>query len=494
MTRPNILFILTDQQRADAFGAAGNPVIRTPQIDRLAREGTRFSSAFTASPVCVPARGALISGRYPHRTGCTDNDDPMPTGTPTLMEMLADAGYRTHGIGKMHFTPDPQAMRGFHHRQRQEVGSPKRVEDDDYLLFLRANGYDHVLDPFGPLAEMAYIPQPSQMPARLHGTQWVADRAIEVIQQEDQRPFFLWASFFHPHWPLSPPTPWSKLYRAALMPLPKRPPDRDALLVYSNHQQNRAKYRDQGIDDNLVRTLKAYYYACISFIDFQIGRLLEALEQAGQLDNTLIVFASDHGEFLGDYDCFGKRSMLDAAARVPLIVRHPDRFPAGHVRDTPASLVDIMPTMLRAAGIAVDELDLDGQDLAELAADQDPAADRTIVSQFRRGALGLYMALDRRWKYVYSAPDRREWLFDRQQDPDETRSRAGLALCRGDLTRMRTRLEDRFRGDGYLEPLDGDHWREYPQPVMPSDPDAGLSVQRAAWSASLEVIPGYSDP
>ena len=494
MDRPNILLITTDQQRADTIHAGGNPIIKTPQLDRIARDGTRFTNAYTPAPVCVPARASLIYGQYPHHTGCTDNDEPMPEDRPSMMRALADTGYRTYGIGKMHFTPDPQALRGFRTRERQEVGSPRRVEEDDYLLFLRANGYDHVHDAFGPLAEMAYIPQPAQMPARLHGTQWVGDRAVRFIREDDgRRPFFLWASFFHPHWPLSPPTPWNKLYRAALMPLPKRPPDAETLRLYSNRQQNRAKYRDQGIDNNLLRTMKAYYYACISFVDFQIGRLLATLEETGRLGNTLIVFASDHGEFLGDYDCFGKRSMLDAAAQVPLIVRSPDRFGAGQVCETPVSLIDIMPTFLAAAGVPLAGYDQDGLDLARVAADEIAFRDRTIYSQFSRGATGVYMALDRHWKYVYSAPDRKEFLFDRTKDPDELRNRAGNGLCRQALAVMRNNLMAHFREQGYSEPLAPDGWRLFPQPTLADDPDAGLSMQRAAWSTSYEAIPGYTD-
>lgn len=496
MTRPNILFILTDQQRADAVHAAGNPTIKTPQLDRLAQEGVLFNSAYTPSPVCVPARCSLLYGQYPHKTGCADNSDPMPEDRPSMMQALADAGYRTHGVGKMHFTPDPQATRGFQTRERQEVGSPRSVEDDDYLQFLRDNGYAHVYDAYGPLAEMSYIPQPAQMPARLHGTQWVGDRAVSFIHEADPaQPFFLWASFFHPHWPFSPPTPWNRLYRAALMPLPKWPADSEALLVYSNRQQNRSVYRDNGVDVNLVRTIKAYYYACISFIDFQVGRLLGALEATGRLDDTLIVFASDHGEFLGDYGCFSKCAMLDAAARVPLIARYPRRFAAGQVCDTPVSLVDVVPTVLAAAGLSTADLDLDGLDLASIAADDRGGAsrDRTIYSQYRRTALGLYMALNRHWKYVYSAPDRKELLFDRVHDPDEMRSRPGVGLCRQPLLEMRDALLAFYRDQGYTEAIEDRGWKLFPQPAWPDNPDAGLSTQEVAWSLPYQAIPGYTD-
>jgi len=495
-SQPNILFILTDQQRSDTLHVAGNPIIKTPHLDRLAREGSLFTSAYTPSPVCVAARAALITGRYPHNTGCFDNNDSMPDSLPTMMQVLTDAGYRTHGIGKMHFTPDTQALRGFESRERQEVGLPKRIKDDDYIQFLRANGYEHVYDPYGPLSEMYYIPQPAQMPARLHGTQWVGDRSVDFIHQADPaRPFFLFASFFHPHPPFSVPTPWNKLYRAALMPLPKRPDDSAALQTYHNHVQNRVKYRDAGSDNHLLRVMKAYYYACISFIDLQIGRLREALEVTGRLDDTLVIFTSDHGEFLGDYNCFGKRSMLDAAARVPLIARYPARFDTGQVCEVPVSLVDIMPALLAAAGVNIRQYDLDGRDLAEIAARPGEPAnhDRTIYSQFQRAELGLHMAVNRRWKYVYSAPDRQEFLFDRVHDPAELRSRVGVPLCRAALVELRTSLFAYYCEQGFCQPLDGEQWKLYPQPALPSDPDTGLGFNEPAWSRPYQFIPGYSD-
>lgn len=496
MPPPNILLLFSDQQRWDTLGAAGNPIIRTPNLDRLAAEGVRFSSAYTASPVCVSARCSLIHGQYPHRTGCAFNGDPMPTDRPSLMGLLTEAGYRTHGIGKMHFTPDAQALRGFQSRECQEE-IRAAIDGDDYLRFLQDQGFGHVHDPMGPRGEMYYIPQVAQMPARLHATHWVGDRSVAFIRDHARGgggPFFLFASFIHPHPPFSPPTPWNKLYRGPLMPLPKRPPGYASLHTYENRGQNRYKYRDQGVDDNLVRQIKAYYYACISFIDYQVGRIVGALVEAGLLDDTLILFTSDHGELLGDYDCFGKRSMLDGAARVPLLARLPGRFGRGRVCDAAASVVDVMPTALAVAGVGMDGLTLDGLDLAELSGNPS-LTDRTVYSQFRRRERGLYMAVNRRHKYYYSAPDRREFLFDRQEDPDELRSRAGLPFCADALEAMRANLIAYLRERGYEEPLEGDGWRLFPPPPDPAgpDPDAGLLVQDPGWSRGLQHIPGYSD-
>lgn len=490
--RPNILLIFVDQQRFDTIHAGGNPIIRTPQLDRLAREGALFSNAYTPSPLCVPARCSMIYGQYPHRTQCTDNGEPMPDDRPSLMRCLANAGYRTHGIGKMNFSPDPYALRGFHTREAAEPNA-RSIEEDDYHRFVTESGYQHVYDPGGVRGEMFYIPQPSQLPARLHPSTWTADRAIDFIRAASgSEPFFLFASFLHPHPPFSPPTPWNKLYRSDQMPLPKRPDKCVDLQTYINRYQNRRKVRDDGIDNHLLRTMMAYYYACISFVDYNVGRILAALEQEDRLDDTLILYTTDHGELLGDYNCFGKRSWHDASARIPLLARWPQRFRAGQVCDIPVSLVDIMPTCLGAADIDLTGLDLHGRNLAELTAGEwtAPRADRTVYGQFQHGAMGTYMATNRHWKYFYSAPDRREFLFDRVCDPEETRNCAGLVSYESDVETMRNDLIGFLRREGFEEPLDGNGWKLFPQPIFSSDSSAGRIRDLGD---RYIAIPGYTD-
>ncbi|MBD3239634.1 MAG: sulfatase-like hydrolase/transferase [Chitinivibrionales bacterium] len=490
MARPNVLLFFTDQQRFDTIGALGNGVIRTPNLDRLCGRGTAFTSAYSPSPVCVPARASMLYGKYPHHSHCYENGDAMPLGDArSVMDLLSAAGYRTHGVGKCHFTPDAHALRGFSSRETQEeiVGDPDK---DDYLRFLRTNGFDHITDPHGVRGEMYYVPQPAQMPASLHPTQWVGDRCTAFVerQQDSADPWFLFASFTHPHPPFCPPAPWHKLYRAPLMPLPKVPQQWETLLLNVNRHQNRYKYRDQGIDNNLVRCMKAYYYGCISFIDMQVGRMLDALDRTGQTDKTLILFMSDHGELLGDYNSFGKRSMHDSCARVPLLASLPGRFAEGAVCDTPVSLVDVLPTVAAATQLDTSADEPDGVDLADVArGDHD---DRLIVSQLNKAGDAVYMALNRRWKYLYSAPDNRELLFDRVADPAETRNRASAPFVTGYATEMRTRLQQVLRDAGEDVALDGDRWREYPVKSMPLDPDAGLLVQDHPWANHR--IEGYT--
>ncbi len=486
--RPNVLWFFTDQQRFDTIAALGNPVIRTPNFDRLAREGVAFTSAYTPSPVCISARCSMIYGQYPLHTGCYENTIMPQDDRPSIMAALTQAGYRTHGIGKCHFSLDLQALRGFQTRDRQEeiVDSP---EMDDYLPWLHAKGYAHVCDPHAVRGEMYYIPQVAQMPAEYHPSHWVGNRTVNFIEEHagGETPWMCFASFIHPHPPFAPPNPWHKLYRAPQMPLPNVPDDYESLWTWINRFQNRYKYRDRGIDLNLLRCMKAYYYASISFVDFQVGRILDALEKVGQLDSTLILFASDHGEHLGDRYCFGKRSFHDSAARVPLLAHLSGRFEGGRTCDEPVSLIDLAPTILGATGAEMPTEQLDGVDLADVA--EGRCVREMVFGQHFSGEKASYMAVNRRWKYFYSAPDNREFLFDRAGDPLETRNLAGEAST--ERSRMKQALIEHLRAGGETSGLDGDDWKTFPTYQLPEDPDEGLIVQDHPWADTN--IPGYTN-
>ncbi|QYY35807.1 sulfatase-like hydrolase/transferase [Ruficoccus sp. ZRK36] len=480
----NILHLFADQQRFDTIGALGNTLIRTPNLDRLANEGLAFTRAYSPSPECVPARASMITGHYPGRTGCYGNRHTMPSNEeqPSFMERLKQAGYHTHGVGKCHFNPDRFALRGFCARETQEE-IPQRREDDDYASGLLEHGYDWLLEPHGIRGEMYYIPQPSVLPPHEHPTHWIGDRTAAYIRDNanSSEPWYLYGSFIHPHPPFAPPVPWHKLYRAPDMPLPMIPEDRDDLIVYINRYQNRAKYRDNGgIDLNLVRCQRAYYYACISFIDMQVGRILQALEETGQLANTLILYGADHGEYLGDYGCFGKRGMHDVSARVPLLVRWPDGYRAGERCDTPASLVDFAPTFVQAAGLDTSEGEYDGLPLRDLASGK--VHRERVYSQLDCADMGLYMAVEHDWKFVYSAPDQKEYLFDLKNDPRETANLATRNPDHPQLQRLRGECQAWIRGTGQTEEVSADgQWKPYEPKRMPNDPDQGLIFQDPPW-------------
>ncbi len=512
---PNILHIFVDQQRFDTIRELGNHIIHTPNLDRLCRSGVAFSNAFSPSPVCVAARCSMIYGQYPVHTGCYANTI-MPTDErETFMEALTKAGYRTHGIGKCHFTPDTYALRGFQTRERQEEGGAGSLEKEDYLKFLHDAGFGYMLEPLGVRSEMYYIPQPSPLPARLHPSQWVGDRALEFMEQtgKGEAPWYLFCSFIDPHPPFAPPSPWHKLYRTPMMPPPQIAEDYESLQTYVNRCQNRYKYRDRGIDLNLLRTMKAYYYATISFVDYQIGRLLDALEADNRLGNTLIVFTSDHGELLGDNHCFGKRSMHDASARIPMIVTLPGVFDGGRRCTAPVSLVDLAPTFLNLAGAAITTHQLDGEDLTAVASgqsrrqyvftqhsythemdyansEQKIAPDMLADRELEIAACSTYMAVSEQWKYVYSAPDDREFLFDRQLDLQESRNCAGMSFYRETVAKMRGTVHKYLQYNP--KAVDGDQWRSFPRKIFPVNPDAGLLIQDgyAPW-AKPELPDGY---
>ncbi len=488
---PNLLLLFTDQQRADTIAALGNPFIRTPVLDRLVHQGTAFTRAYTPSPVCVSARCSLVTGLPPHVTGCVDNQ-PTCRNWPSFMQRLSARGYQNHGVGKMHFVPDPRNLWGFESRDLSEEGEG-RVGWDDYHRFLDDQGAAHVQAAHGLRGEFYYIPQPSQLPAPLHHSAWVVDRSIEFLRRRDRRrPFFLWSSFIKPHPPFESPAPWHKLYRTPEMPEPLRFTGQEGLHTYWNRVQNRYKYCDGGYNDRLARTIRAAYYAAISFIDYQIGRLLEAL--GDEVNNTLIVFTSDHGELLGDYGCYGKRCMLDAAARVPLIACGPrEMMPPGLRVDEPTSLLDLWPTFLDAAGDPEARPSEEGASLMDVAQGRCPR--RTVYSQFQQAGNALYMAATRTQKYIYSAPDQRQWYFDLRNDPYETRDLSENPQFMEPARRMRADLVRRYEQAGDTRAVERGDWRLYPKRELPPGHDAGLLFQDAPdLQQRIDALGPYARP
>ena len=481
MTKPNILLIFTDMQRADTIHALGNSTIKTPNLDRLVHEGTAFTNAFSPSPVCIPARCCMHHGIYPQKTGLFSNGTMPDDNGNSLPAILGRKGYKTAAIGKCHFTPDHSAMRGFGSRLIQEECSSD-PKTDDYCAWLKDNGYDYD-EPQGTRGEMYYIPQISLHKEEDHPSNWIGDRSVEFIEKNKnaEQPWFLFSSFIHPHPPFAPPKPWHKLYRARDMPLPFVPDNSHDLHTWINRSQNRYKYRDRGIDYQLMRNIKAYYYATISFVDYQIGRIFDALEQSGELDNTMIIFSSDHGEYLGDYNCFGKRSMHDASSRIPLIIRCPEKFKADTICDTPASLVDMLPTIANFADCDLSNIELDGVDLAEIA--NGNCERKYVYSQFNFGEKGIYMIVSREWKYFYSTGEETEYLFDRLNDPREADNKAEDTACQLLKKEIKQALLEYLQSVGAEDAVESSSdaldWKKYPKidESHLDDPDANLLFQ-----------------
>lgn len=397
----------------------------------------------------------------------------MPQDVTSYVERLQAAGYQTHGVGKMHFMPDHARPWGF---QSRDISEEVNEDEDHYKDFVAANGYNHVDEVNGIRSEYYYIPQPCQLPARLTNTHWVADRSIDFLQRRDRsRPFFLMSSFIRPHPPFDPPTPWNKLYRAAEMEDPHIPEHPGEFRTFWNELQTRYKYRGAwGRDRMLMRTLRSAYYGCISFIDYQIGRILETL--GDEADNTVILFTADHGELLGDYGCVGKRTMQEVSARIPLIARWPGVLKPGERSTVPVSLLDVHQTILDAAGAEMDTHP-ERDSLRNLA---QRSAPRTVFSQFSKRAYAQYLASDGQWKYSYSAPDRRETLVDLTNDPKESRNLAEKPEARPHLERLRQDLWQRYQRDGYTDAVTDEGWKEHPQPALSEDPERDVIYQDSA--------------
>ena len=474
--QPNILLIMCDQLRADSLGCAGHPLVRTPNIDRIAQRGVRFTRAYTESPVCVPARINVMTGLHSWQLGIYDNG-PTPDHTvPTLATLLTDQGYYTQAVGKMHFRP-PRNHYGFQRMVLSEEVPPYRV-DDDFLLYLKAHGYGHVEEPHGQRHERYYQPQVSVLPQEHHTTAWTADRTIECIEQNRNRPFFCFTSFIKPHPPWDPPRPYDALYAPESVPMPVRQPsERDPLdthLLVQNH--------GKGVDDppdDLIRLIRARYYGLIAHIDRKVGHILDALDASRLTERTIVVFIADHGELLGDHYAWGKRSFYEGAARIPWLISWPGHLPEGETRDQLVSSCDLLPTLLAAAApAAAMPSSVTSHNVVPLLRDPALPGRATLMGQFASGRLMKLMLRGKDWKYCYFANGGREQLFDLAADPGELENLATTdpQRCRW----ARAALAQTCRDLGHRDALDesGAELRRYPFERLPL---GGVNQQRAIW-------------
>ena len=279
---------------------------------------------------------------------------------------------------------------------QEELAKP----EDDYTQFIREN-YPHVYDYHGMRSEMYYVPQISQLPASDHPTGWIGNHAVDHIMNCDpEKPMMLMASFIHPHPPFAPPAPWHKLFRED--PLPPLMPSEEDMDTFRGMMTGKGTCERLQISHQDLCRQKNFYHACVSFVDYQIGRIIAALKEKGMYDDTLIVFTSDHGDMMGDYGRVGKRNMVDGASNVPLLC--PGVAPGRS--EKPCSIVDIVPTLLNYAGVHYDPAIFDGLDLLS------DEAHPYVFSQYDCGPRGVYMVTDGKRKLVYQASCDAYYYFD----------------------------------------------------------------------------------
>ncbi|MCK9478207.1 MAG: sulfatase-like hydrolase/transferase [Firmicutes bacterium] len=370
-TKPNILWICTDQQRWDTLGCYGNPWVNTPNLDALSKSGVRFNYAYSQSPVCTPSRASFLTGRYPRTTRCRQNGQEIPSDEKLVTSILADNGYNCGLSGKLHLSPchpsvcktverrinDGYAVFDWSHHHGAEKAGGLDWADDAYSLWLREKGLE---DHHEPYADSKYVY--TSMPEEYHQTTWCAQKAINFIESnaEHDMPWLFSVNMFDPHHAFDPPKEYLERYLNILedIPLPSYGEGELENKPYFQGIDHRGAYSKEGhfaytdMSDEDHRLIRAAYWAMVDLIDKQVGRMVEALERTGQLENTLIIFMSDHGEMLGDHGIYLKGAYFyEEAIHVPLLMSWKGKVRAGIESNALAELVDIAPTILDAAGL-----------------------------------------------------------------------------------------------------------------------------------------------
>ncbi len=450
MNQPNILFIMTDQQRADAMGCSGGWV-HTPNLDRIASEGVRFANAVTNSPVCIPARVSLITGRYPHNTTIWDNcAHDMPPETSTWWQKIRDAGYRTSLFGKTHLHRHTGDL-----RDREDLIKAYGMDDIDEIAGPRASArcwshmterweqkglWQEYIDDYAErFRHKPWVVRPSTLPLEEYADVYVGQQAKAYLENYNRKePWFCHVSFGGPHEPWDTPVPYAGMYPPETMPLPTGCTEDLNSESLNGNLGNILRSAPESLSSKDIASMRANYAGNVTLIDDQIGELLKTVEARGELENTVIVFSSDHGEMNGDHGLIYKGHFLNGAVRVPLLVRTPEtaaRNSGGAVSESPVEWMDIGPTLVEYAGGELQHQQF-ARSLCSSVKDPNTEHRPFAVSEISREL----MIMDRRWKCVFNREGEPYLLFDQINDPDETRNRVNDEDAGDILTRMEHQL------------------------------------------------------
>ncbi|WP_170761584.1 sulfatase-like hydrolase/transferase [Ruegeria lacuscaerulensis] len=433
----NLLIIISDEHRKDAMGCAGHPIVKTPNLDALAARGTMFDSAYTPSPMCVPTRAALATGDWVHKTGNWDSATPYDGEPRSWMRQLRDAGREVVSIGKLHFRSGKDDN-GF----SKEILPMHVVGGVGWTIgLLRENPppYDSAAELAGDVGSGSSTYTDYDYDITKATEAWLAD------PKRHEQPWAAFVSLVSPHYPLTCPEEWYNLYDPADMDLPvgygEGLPDHEELRNIGAF----FNYEDY-FDEQKMREAKVAYYGLTSFMDHCVGRVVAALDASGHLDNTVILYVSDHGDMMGDQGFWTKMVMYEASAGVPMIAAGPG-VPAGHRVSTCTNLTDIAATARDVCGVSDDEGNADqpGQSLRTIAnAPDDP--NRTGFSEYHDGGskTGSFMVRWGRWKYVYYVGQPPQ-LFDLERDPHEQVNRAVDGVNDPEIAAALTEGERRLR-------------------------------------------------
>ena len=469
-TRPNILFIMTDQHRWDCVGANGNRLIKTPNMDRLAATGANFTHMFVNAPVCVPSRASFFTGRYPHSHRNRVNYTPLAKSEVLMQARLKQAGYTTASVGKLHLWPPTVA-------EAKRTGFDFVELHDAVRNLDRFSDYARWREEHDPDADKFYYRklaqdiQPGKNPFRAaikdeySETSWVGQRTRYYMKQlaDKDEPFFVFSSFWRPHSPFETCVPFDSMYDDVEIPLPKARSLKDIKRLPIPLQKLILRGRPQyEMDRDRLQWIYRSYYGAISQIDREIGLMLDLLEETGQAENTIVVFSSDHGDQLLEHGLMGKNCFFESSVRVPLMIRYPKRIKRGNYDELVES-VDVLPTVFELAGID-EPYNNQGRSLAPLIADNSQRkyqpkeavfGENVIPEVITSGSLDFYfqkgagikgvrhpdakMIRTRRWKYNYYADGDAE-LYDLQSDPSEYNNLHGDPKFESVEREMRDRL------------------------------------------------------
>jgi len=443
--RPNVLLVMADQLSVRALPTYGNQVVDAPTLASLGDEGVVFDSAYCNSPLCTPSRAAMLTGQMPSRTGVYDNAAELPASIPTVAHYLRASGYRTALAGKMHFV-GPDQLHGFEERITTDVYPASMDWTPDWER--------PVEDRLPWYHDMSSVLEAgsSEATLQLDFDEEVAHRAVRKIvdlaRDDTDRPFFLVASFTHPHDPYEIPEEFIERYRdVPIDPPAVAPVPLDGLDPHSRRLVAMYGAADAGISEQMVIEARRAYYAAVTYVDHQVGRLLHALDVTGQRDDTIVIFTTDHGDMLGERGLWYKMSFFEPSARVPLIIHAPGRFAARRVPGN-VSHVDLAPTLMELASphdrrAPADPFD--GTSLVPLLEGASRHVHDTAIGEYLAEGVLAPMVMIRRanWKYIH-CPGDPDQLYDVAEDSDECRDLATEPAAAEVVDAFRREVADRW--------------------------------------------------
>jgi choline-sulfatase len=450
---PNVLILMSDQHRPDLMTCAGRDLVPTPHLDRIAEHGVRFTNAYCPYPVCVGSRTSFLSGLYAHNHGAVSNEMSLDWRTRTIAHHFRDRGYVTGLIGKMHL--NQPHLHGFDYHLGfndwlMYLGPKTQLYANDIASHQHgAQFFKTVLDHGSGFPELPYLWSQgspwagkvrlndkvgSDLEAEDHVDAFVARESTRFLSQFKDHPFFLVAGFLKPHPPFHPPREWAEKYPLDRLQLS---PVGDSS-QYPKHIQTRIQ-RQQALGEQRLRSGLAGYLGNLGFLDLCVGQVYKSLEELGLIDNTIVIYTSDHGDMLGDHGLWQKFVLYEASVAVPLIVSFPKTIPRGKVSRALVEFAGIYPTVAELTGTGAPK-GMDTRSFAAYAKDPERAGPAAAFSEYDLGAgVPQYMIRTQRYKYIYNDGQTDE-LYDWEAEPGEFVNRAADSGMRRTRDQLRDQL------------------------------------------------------